>query len=342
MGCAWRQASFWHDSETLWTHALACTVGNSVVHNSLGVVLAGQGRLDEAMVHYQAALQIDPDDADPRCNLANILATRGRFDEAVAHYRKALAAQPDFAKAHCDLGALLARLGRLDEALAHYQAALQIDPHDAGLYLQLGDLLATQGRLDEAIAHFQRALEISPDDANAQNNLGLALQAQGRMDAAMTHFRRALEIQPDNAEAHYNVGVALAERGRFHDAIAHCRQALKIKPDKIGFQQRLAWMLATCPEASLRNGAEAVELAERVNQFYGGGRLAALDTLAAAYAETGRFPEAVAAAKKAREIAAEHNDHPSMDALQARLELYRTGQPFRQMPSAVTTSPPGP
>ena len=95
------------------------------------------------------------------------------------------------------------------------------------------------------------------------------------MDEAMVHFRRALEIQPDNAEAHYNVGVALADRGRFPEAMAHCRQALKSKPGKIGFQQRLAWMLATCPEASLRNGAEAVELAERVNQFYGGGRLGA-------------------------------------------------------------------
>ncbi len=308
MGCAWRQASFWRDSETLWTHTLACTVGNSVAHNSLGVVLAGRGRLDEAMAHYQAALQIDPHDVDPRCNLASILAARGRFEDAVAHYRKALEIQPD-------------------DALAHRS---------------LGDLLGRLGRLDEAALHFQRALELTPGDANAQNNLGLALQTQGRVDEAMAHFRRALEIQPDNAEAHYNLGVAMADRGRFTEAMAHCRQALKSKPDKIGFQQRLAWMLATCPEASLRNGAEAIELAQRVNQFYGGGRLGALDTLAAAYAEMGRFPEAVAAAKKALEIATQHNDQASMDALQARIALYQSRRPFREMPSAATMSAPKP
>ena len=139
------------------------------------------------------------------------------------------------------------------------------------------------------------------------------------MDLAMAQFQRALEIQPNNAEAHYNVGIAMADQGRFQEAMDHCRRALKIKPDKIAFQRRLAWMLATCPEASLRNGAEAIELAQCVNQFYGGGRLDALDTLAAAYAEKGRFPEALAAARKAVEIAAQHNDHASMDAVQARI-----------------------
>ena len=136
MGCAWRQTSFWHDSEALWTHTLACTSGNSVAHNSLGVFLVRQGRLDEAKTHYQAALEIDPQDVDPRSNLGNVLATQGRFDEAVACYQKALEIQPDFAKVHCDLGDLLVHLGRLNEAAAHYQAALKIDPHDVGRPLQ--------------------------------------------------------------------------------------------------------------------------------------------------------------------------------------------------------------
>jgi tetratricopeptide (TPR) repeat protein len=342
MGCAWRQTSFWHDSETLWNHTLACTSGNCVAHNSLGVFLVGQGRLDEAKTHYQASLEIDPQDVDPRLNLASVLAAEGRFEEAVACYQKALQIQPDFAKGHCDLGDLLAHLGRLDEALDQYRKASELQPDDPLAHRNLGDLLGRLGRFDEALAHFQKALEITPDDPDTHNNFGLTLQAQGNMKAAMAQFERALEIQPNNAEAHYNVGVVLGGQGRFHEAMNHCRQALKIKPDKIAFQRRLAWMLATCPEASLRGGAEAIELAQRVSQFYGGERLDALDTLAAAYAEGGRFPEALAAARKALDIARQHNDRASLDALQARIALYQRGRPFRQAPSAATTAPPKP
>jgi tetratricopeptide (TPR) repeat protein len=336
MGSAWRQTSFWHDSETLWNHTLACTSRNCVAHNSLGVFLVDQGRLDEAKTHYQASLEIDPQDVDPHLNLASVLAVQGRFDEAVACYQKALQIQPDFPKGHGDLGDLLAHLGRLDEALDHYRKASELQPDDAVAHRTLGDLLGRLGRFDEAFAHFQKALEIAPDDADTHNNFGWALRAQGQMKAAMAQFERALAIQPDNAEAHYNVGVALGGQGRFHEAMDHCRRALKIKPDKIAFQQRLAWMLATCPEASLRGGAEAIELAQRVNQSYGGERLDALDTLAAAYAEGGRFPEALAAARKALDIATQHNDRASRDALQARIALYQSGQPFRQTPSAAT------
>ncbi len=342
MDCAWRQTSFWHDSETLWNHTLACTTGNSVAHNSLGVVLASQGRIEEAKTHYQAALEIDPQDVDPRCNLAKLLATEGRFDEALACYQKALEVQPDFARPQSDLGDLLVHLGRLDEAVDHYRKALEIQPDDATVHYSLGDLLGRLGRFDEAAGHFQKSLEIAPDNADAHNNFGLALQALGRMDEALAHFQRALGIQPDNAEAHYNLGLALANQGRFQDAVAHCRQALRSKPDKTAFQRLLAWMLATCPEASLRNGAEAVGLAQRVNQFYGGRRVDALDTLAAAYAEAGRFPEALAAAKKASEIATQHHDRASRDALQARIAIYQSGRPFRQMPAATPTSPPKP
>jgi tetratricopeptide (TPR) repeat protein len=338
----WRQASFWHDSETLWNHTLACTTGNSVAHNSLGVALVMQGRLDEALEHYRAALAIDPQDVDPYCNIAGILATKGRLEEAVASYRKALENEPDHVKARSDLGDLLVQLGRLDEAAACYEKALEYQSDDALVHRNLGDLLRRLGRYDEAIAHFQKAIEFTPGDADAHINLGLGYQAEGKTELAMNQFRQALAIQPNLAEAHYNVAVALANEGRFSEAFRHCREAVKIRPDKLAFPQRLAWLLATCPEASLRNGAEAIELAERVNQFCQGKRIDALDTLAAAYAEGGRFADAVATVRRALEIARQRDDRASIEVMQSRLALYEKGQPFRQLPAAAAKSSPKP
>ena len=102
--CAWCQASYWKDNETLWSHTLACTSRNPLAHYNLGVALAGRGRFDEAIAHFQKALEIKPDYAEAHANLGAALAGRGRVDEAIAHYQKALEIKPDYAEAHCNLG----------------------------------------------------------------------------------------------------------------------------------------------------------------------------------------------------------------------------------------------
>ena len=101
-------------------------------HNNLGNVLAGRGQVDEAIAHYQKALEIKPDYAEAHNNLGNALAGRGQVDEAIAHYQKALEIKPDYADAHNNLGNALAGRGQVDEAIAHYQKALEIKPDDAG------------------------------------------------------------------------------------------------------------------------------------------------------------------------------------------------------------------
>ncbi len=138
------------------------------------------------------------------------------------------------------------------------------------------------------------------------------------------------EIQPDFAEAHNTLGIALAAGGRLDEAIAHFRKALEISPDFTEAINDLAWQLATCPEASLRNGAEAVELARRAEQLTGGRQAEVLDTLAAAYAAAGRFQEAVATARKALELATKQNQQALADELKNRIALYEAGRPFFQ------------
>jgi tetratricopeptide (TPR) repeat protein len=408
MGCAWRQTSFWRDSGTLWTRALACTSQNGLAHTSLAVALAERGQWDEAMAHYRKALEIDPSDARAHNNLGVVLAERGQWDEAMAHYRKALEINPGNIRTHNNVAVALARAGRFDKALAHYRKAVEIDPDDANAHINLGaflqsrgglaeaiahferavDLkphdarahgklgmaLQSQGRIDEAIDHFQRAVEIEPDDAEAHNRLGVALPSRGRIDEAIDHFQRAVKIEPDDADVHYNFGVALqmlgrigeatahfqraveikpdyaeahnnlgaalAGQGRFHEALTQNRKALKINHDYLQAHSNLAWLLASCPEASLRNGAEAVEHARRADQLCGGRQPIVFDTLAIAYAEAGRFPEALAAARKALDLATQQNRQALAEALRARIALYEAGKPYRQPLSASVPAKP--
>ena len=148
------------------------------------------------------------------------------------------------------------------------------------------------------------------------------------MDEAIVHYQKALQINPDYAEAHNNLGNALRQMGRMDEAIAHYQRALQIKPDNAEVQNNLAWVLATCPQASLRNGNKAVELAQRANQLTGDGNPVVLGTLAAAYAEAGRFPEAVETAQRALQLAETQSNTALADAIRSQLKLYQAGIPF--------------
>ena len=192
----------------------------------------------------------------------------------------------------------------------------------------LGVTLLRQGKVDEAIPHFQKALQINPDDTEAHNGLGSALFQKGKVDEAIPHFQKALQIKPDNAEACYNLGSALLQKGSVDEAIVQYQKALDIKPDYLEAQNNLAWVLAIAPQASQRNGNKAVELARQANQLTGGENPIILHTLAAAYAEAGRFPEAVETAQHALQLAGMQSNTALADAIRSQLELYQAGAPY--------------
>jgi Tfp pilus assembly protein PilF len=339
MGCAWRQTTFWQDGETLYDRILTCFPRHVVVHRLLGQLLSDQGRTEEAVQHYRRACEIKPDSGEANYDLATALVGQGRLDEAVSYFRKALEIHPNYKAMHGGLGLALAMQGRLDEALAHYQRSLEIDPNDALVHEGVGSILMARGQFDEALPHCQRALEIQPGLAISQNNLGYILARRGQLDEALTHYQRALEIQPKFAMAHTNTGDVLAARGQCREALGHYRKALEIQPNDPVVQRSLAWLLATCSDASLRNGAEAVQLAQRANQLSGGKQPEVLDTLAAAYASAGWFPEALATARKALALARQQNNRVLADALQDRITLYEAGRPYHQTPTVPLSSP---
>jgi tetratricopeptide (TPR) repeat protein len=229
--CARAQTAYWRNSESLWTHTLACTSDNFIGHNNLGDALFQRGRVGEAIVHYQKALEIKPDFVEAHNNLGNFLFQKGSVDEAIVHYQMALEIKPDYAEADYNLGNALLQKGNVDEAIAHFQQALQIDPDYADAHNNLGYALIQKRSVDEAIVHFQQALQIKPDYADAHNNLGSALLRKGNVDEAIIHFQKALQIKSDDADAHNNLGTALLQKGNVDEAIVHYQTALQIKPD---------------------------------------------------------------------------------------------------------------
>jgi tetratricopeptide (TPR) repeat protein len=218
--CARAQTSYWRTSESLWTHTLACTSDNLIAHNNLGNALFKKGNVNEAIAHYQKALQIKPDDVEALNNLgialakthgdyANKLVGMGRDDEAIVEFKEALELFPDYADARHDLAIILLHKGQVDEAIAQFREIQEKYPDDAMASFDLGNAYFQKGQMDEAVAFYQRALKIKPDDVSARNNLGMAFLRKGMVDEAVIQFREVLVIQPDFTLARTNLNKAL-------------------------------------------------------------------------------------------------------------------------------------
>ena len=292
----WQQTGIYRDLEILWRDTLAKNPDCWLAHNNLGVYLYHEGHIEDAIAHYHKALQIDPNHFDTLYNLGAALAVQGRLDEAIENYRKALQINPD------------------------YSSALN----------NLGIALATKGQLDEAIKNYRKAIQIDPNFCEALDNLGVALATKGQFDAAIQTYRQAIRINPNLPDTFYNFGLTLNQLGRTREAVVQYREALRLNPNMAGALNNLAWILATSSDGQLRNGTEAVQLAERACELTHHAQPWFIRTLAAAYAEAGRFPEAVTAAEKAEQLATAAGQAAVVAKNRRLLELYRAGKPYHE------------
>lgn len=193
----------------------------------------------------------------------------------------------------------------------------------------LGIVLLGQGKLEEAIAHFETALSIRSANAPAHDNLAKAFLQQGRYDEAMLHAQKLLELQPENQEARNVVGTILAQTGRISEAMDQWKKTIATDPNNGNANNNLAWVYATCPDPAIRDGSKAVEFAERAVRLSGSKNALVFRTAAAAYAEAGRFGEAVQFAERGRELALKQGNVRLADELQRSRELYDNGMPLR-------------
>jgi tetratricopeptide (TPR) repeat protein len=211
-----------------------------------------------------------------------------------------------------------------------WRTTLRLNPKAWLAHHNLGVELDHQGRATEAIEQFQQALELEPDYLDARFNLGTVYFQMGRINEARTNYQKVVDIQPRLAAAHQNLARCYFLQGQMREAISENEKAIEIQPDYPEAQKNLAWVLATSPEDELRNGARAVELAERANQRTGGGNPQFLCVLAAARAEVGRFAEAAEMAQMALRMAEAQSNATLARQLGAQLELYQMGKPYRR------------
>ena len=187
--------------------------------------------------------------------------------------------------------------------------------------------LAASWRDSETL--WTRALTVAPDNDFAHTSLADLLLRQGRLPEAILHCEAALRIRPNNAEAHNNLALALSRTGHLSDAVAHWRRSLQIHPGNLNARCNLAWVLATAPDPSLRDGSEAVELVEPIASGGGHGNASVLRILGAAYAESGRYNEAIDAAKRALRLVGGQGNSAFAEDLRLGLASYQANQPLR-------------
>jgi protein O-mannosyl-transferase len=221
----------WKNSATIWADVVSKSPKNPRGHNSYGIVMYSQGRMEKAIENYLAALRLIPDYEIAHNNIGLALYKQGRTEEAIKHYLQAIRKKPDYKGAHFNFGLALNKQGRFEEAIDHYLAALRLGPYDEKIHFKLGIALYNQGRFQKAIEHFLAALRILPNFVDARNYLGTALFNQGRNEEAIKQYLLVLQKKPDHEIAHNNIGLVLYKQGSTEEAIKHYLQALRKKPD---------------------------------------------------------------------------------------------------------------
>ena len=304
--------------------------GYAEAHNNLGSALFGEHRIPEAVLEFKSALEDNPDLAEAHNNLGYAYAAQQQVDEALAEYRKAIQIDSGYAPAYNNLGLALAAKGNLDEAILKFTKAVELDPAKAAAEDNLGHALMAKGNVDDAIPHFKKALDLGPETAEWHSNLGIAFAKKGQLADAIPQFEKALDLSPDSVDAHYYLGKAMVMGGRGQEGLAHWRQALSKDPDNLQVLNDTAWVLATSSDTTLRNGNAALPLAEHAVELTSAREPAILGTLAAVYAENGRFDKAIELEQRATDLATQQGNAALAQNLNARLALFQDKTPIRQ------------
>jgi tetratricopeptide (TPR) repeat protein len=361
MLASWRQLGFWRDSASLWEHAVQAAAPSALAYTSFGKALADQGKKQEALKELDLAVETDPHDELARYNRGALLMQLARWQEAQRDLELLLTINPQNPAAHLNLGVVLSQQRRGPEAAGHYRMALQLDPTLALGHLHLAEELLKQHDLEAAREHLLQFLSAKPAFGETYHLIGVSYLFQANYAEALRWLDKSMQLNSKNAQVHADRAMALGLQGNWFQALEACREAAGLAPGTITFRRNLAlalhetgdkraarmefdatlrqdarwpeilrrraWTLATAAEARERNGVESLWLALLASRA-DSGRPDYLDTLAAAYAEAGRYKEAAATAREALQAVSASQPERST-AIRQRLALYEKHLPFR-------------
>jgi tetratricopeptide (TPR) repeat protein len=209
---AWRQTSYWQDTNTLFTYTLAKTKKNYIALCAIGRELDKQGEFEAAMQKFDEALEAAPWYDAALTQQGIMLMKRGMFADASSKFQQALQLNSASIPAHINLGIVLALLDRPEEAIPHFQLAIDLDTRSAAAHYNLAFTLQKLGKPAEAIRHYAKALQTDPFDHECHNNMGVTLANMGRYDEAIQHFSEALRLKPEFSDARNNLEITLKKQ----------------------------------------------------------------------------------------------------------------------------------
>jgi tetratricopeptide (TPR) repeat protein len=292
----WRQAGIYRSGESLWSDTIAK----------------------------------NPDSFIVQLNYGEELRDNGQLDEAIAHFRRALELRPDLAEAYVDVGVVQLKKGDGDAAILAFQKAVALRPDLYVAWFNLGQVFLDQGRVDKAIECLEKSLELRPQFGRTRDLLDRARLQKRQLDEAVGRLQAMLKSEPNDAAAHRELGSLLMRKGQEEDAIIHLEKAVELQPTNVYALNTLAWVRATCPEARFRNGPEAVRFAEQASQLTDNKEPTIIGTLAAAYAEAGRFGDAIGAAQKARDLALSLGQNDLANKNGELIRMFEKKQAYRE------------
>jgi tetratricopeptide (TPR) repeat protein len=344
-----------------------------LAHARFGVALASQGKIQEAVQHFQEAVRLDPEYGPAHTSLGSLLGRMHQLPEAIYHSREALRINPRDVEAHINLGAALESDGQLPESTEQYRSALRLDPGNANAHNNLGAVLDRQGDLRGAESEYRDAVQLDPDYVLARINLGGALERLGQPGQALEQYRKAMRVPPKEALEFLDLAGKFLRLGQKDEANSCFRKAVALEPRDLKYRLRFAqalelqgdtsgadaeyqesvrldpqwpeklnqeaWKLATRPDPTSRIGSVAVAWAQQVCQATHHSEARYVDTLAAAYAAAGQFPQAVTTARQALTLASTAQQPELAQQIQNRLRLYEKNQAYAENSKSETPSP---
>jgi tetratricopeptide (TPR) repeat protein len=319
----------YRDEIVLWRGAAAVSPRNARVFLNLGDAVRKAGHDDEAFAAFRTAVELDPINPLSRISLAGLYYERGDLAEAEQHITEALRLDPNNTMARLNYARMLGRT-RPAEAIQQLEEVLRRNPANAGAHASLAVLLERQGDPDGALRHFQEAVRLKPTAAALLVNEGLFHQRHGNHAAAVSCLRQAVLLEPKNAPYHGALALALADAGQPDAARQEYELVQRLAPDWPEATRRTAWQLATHPDPARRDAEQALHLARQASQARGDQEPNSLATLAAAYAEAGKFTEALETSQRALSLAAAKKDAELVKLLEAHRRLYTARQTVRQ------------
>lgn len=318
------------DAEKLYRVALQIGPATPEVHKNLGALLQKKGDTNGAFAEYQEAVKCNPTDASLQNLLAETFVRRGDNAEALPHFREAARLKPDNAQYQNDLAVTLVALGKQGEALPYYARAVRLEPGDAQYQNNFATALLRAGDLESAEVHLRAAIRNNPKFAEPYANLGASLFVRQQFAEAADIYAEAVRLNPTNAGMHFNAGLAFLKARHIADAKTEFNEASRLRPDWPDPLVAEAWALATSKNDQVRNGPEAVKLAEKAADLTSHQQPAILNTLAAAYAESGRFDDALATANRALDLAKQSNRTNLFPRIEYAISSYQSHTPLRE------------